>query len=227
MIKIRKADERGHVKIDWLESYHSFSFGHYYDPEFMGFRALRVINDDIVQPAKGFGAHPHDNMEIITFVLSGQLEHKDSMGNGTVINPYDVQRMSAGTGITHSEFNHSHEKLVRLLQVWILPQSNGIAPSYEQKNFPKESRAGLKLLASEQGRSGSVLLHQDADIYGSFLNGSLTHKLSKPYAYIYCHGGALEIGGVVLHDGDGAFVEGEELLNFSGRNAEFLLFELN
>lgn len=226
MIKIRKASERGHINHGWLDTYHSFSFGSYHDPAHMGFSDLRVINDDVIAANKGFGTHPHENMEIITFILDGQLEHKDSMGNGSVINAYDVQRMSAGTGITHSEFNPSESQECNLLQVWILPKELEIEPSYEQKHFPKESRQGLRLLVSNDGRDGSVSINQDANIFGAWLNGNLEHKLSKPSAYIHVHGGELEIDGHLLTNGDAAEISDEAALELKGKDAEFLLFEL-
>src|SRR5690349_16008023 len=167
---IRRADERGHADHGWLDSHHTFSFADYYDPAHMGFRALRVINEDRVQPARGFGTHSHRDMEIVTYVLDGELAHKDSMGNQGLIRPGDVQRMSAGTGVTHSEFNGSSDRLVHFLQIWILPAERGQKPGYEQKAFPEAERRGaLPLIASPDGRDGSVTIHQDAAIYATLL----------------------------------------------------------
>ena len=170
MIKIRKAQERGHAQHGWLESYHTFSFADYYDPQHMGFRTLRVINEDRVQPGNGFGSHSHQDMEIVSYILEGALEHRDSMGNGSVIHPGDVQLMRAGTGVTHSEFNHSSEKLVHFLQIWILPDHKGLTPAYEQRHFPPEQRRNfLRLVASRDGRDGSVRIHQDISLYAAIL----------------------------------------------------------
>src|SRR5436190_13165238 len=171
MITIRHRNERGHANHGWLDTYHTFSFDTYHDRHYMGFRSLRVINEDRVAPAKGFGTHPHRDMEIITYVLEGSLEHKDSMGTGSIIRPGEVQRMSAGTGITHSEFNPSKTEAVHLLQIWILPERKGIKPSYEQKQFNREERRGsLRLIASSDGREGSVAINQDARVYAGMLN---------------------------------------------------------
>jgi redox-sensitive bicupin YhaK (pirin superfamily) len=170
MITLRPSDERGHANHGWLDTYHTFSFADYYDASHMGFRDLRVINEDVVEAGMGFGTHPHRDMEIITVPLEGSLQHKDSMGNGSVISPGDVQRMSAGTGVTHSEFNPSRIDQVHLFQVWILPDQRGLTPSYEQKTFgPEERRGRLRLIAARDGRDGSVSLHQDVDLYTAFL----------------------------------------------------------
>ncbi|PIR32600.1 MAG: quercetin 2,3-dioxygenase [Alphaproteobacteria bacterium CG11_big_fil_rev_8_21_14_0_20_44_7] len=228
MIEIYKAVERGVAKIDWLESYHVFSFASFYNKKRMNFRSLRVINDDVIQPSKGFATHPHDNMEIVTFVLEGELAHKDSMGNGSVIKVGDVQRMSAGSGITHSEFNNSDENKVHLLQVWLLPEKRDIEPSYEQKNFSQAEKQGkLKLLVSGDGRDGSVSYNQSSDIYGAVLDGELRHKISKPYSFVYLYEGQLEINGQKLETGDSAAISDETALGFYGNKAGFLLFELN
>ena len=171
MITIRKSADRGHTKIDWLDSRHTFSFGDYHDPKQMGFRALRVINEDRVHPGRGFATHGHQDMEIITYVLEGALEHKDSMGNGSIIRPGDVQRMTAGTGVTHSEYNHSRDQAVHLLQIWILPAERGLTPGYEQRAFADAAkRDRLALIASRDGRDGSVTVHQDVDLYAAALD---------------------------------------------------------
>src|SRR5262245_31983809 len=170
MIQIRKAADRGHADHGWLDTYHTFSFASYRDPRFMGFRVLRVMNEDVVQPGQGFGTHPHENMEIVTYVLEGALEHRDSMGNGEVLRPGEFQRMSAGTGITHSEFNPSNDEPVHLYQIWLFPEEEGIEPSYEQKRFPEEQRQNrLRLVASHDAAEGSLRIHQDARIYLSTL----------------------------------------------------------
>src|SRR5713101_4242056 len=172
MMRIRKANERGHANHGWLDTYHTFSFADYHDPEYMGFRSLRVINEDRVAPGQGFGTHPHRDMEIITYILEGSLEHKDSMGNGSVIRPGDVQRMSAGTGVTHSEYNPSKTETLHLLQIWILPDRRGHTPGYEQKEIGgAEKRGQLRLIASPDGRDGSVSIHQDARLYAGIVNG--------------------------------------------------------
>ena len=182
MIALRKGSERGHANHGWLDSYHSFSFADYHDPQYMGFGSLRVINEDVVQPGKGFGTHGHRDMEIITYILEGALEHKDSMGNGSVIRPGDVQRMSAGKGVQHSEFNPSQSELVHLLQIWIEPNVIGIQPGYEEKHFDAASKRGrLRLIASSDGRGGSVTIHQDASVYAALIDGAerVTHQERK------------------------------------------------
>lgn len=227
MIKIRKAHHRGHADHGWLNSYHTFSFGSYHDPNHMGFADLRVINDDTVQPAKGFDTHPHSNMEIVTFVLKGELAHKDSMGNGSVIKPYEVQHMSAGTGITHSEYNNSETDLVHFLQVWVLPKKQEIAPIYNQKLFTKEARKDkLLLMVSESGEGKSFSINQNINIYGSFLNRKITHKTTMPNIYIHVHKGVLDVNGEKLENGDGAAITDESEIKLNGENAEFLLFEM-
>src|SRR3954466_12984129 len=180
MMNIRKSNERGHAEHGWLDTYHTFSFANYHDPKWMGYRSLRVINDDLVMPGMGFDMHPHRDMEIITYILSGALEHKDSMGNGRVIRPGDVQYMSAGTGVLHSEFNPSTEEAVRLLQIWIKPDEQGVKPNYAEKSLAK-APAGLHLVTSKTGRDGSIPIHQDADLLVAKLDGTnrLSHKLAK------------------------------------------------
>lgn len=226
MYKIRKALDRGHANHGWLDTCHTFSFAGYHDPDYMGFADLRVINDDRIAGNKGFGKHPHNNMEIVTFVLDGELAHKDSMGNGSTIKPYDVQRMSAGKGITHSEFNPSSDE-TRILQVWILPKEIDIEPSYEQKHFSKAERAGIKLLVTNDGRQGSVGINQDTNIYGSYLNEELSFNPVKGCVYIHVFAGELKIGGETLNDGDGIAITDESEIVMSGNETELLLFEMN
>jgi len=230
---LRGSQERGKTRISWLESYHTFSFGDYYDPRFMGFSDLRVINDDIVAPNGGFGMHPHRDMEIVTVVLRGELEHKDSMGNGSIIRPGDVQRMSAGTGVRHSEFNPSSTESVHLLQIWILPEANGITPSYEQKSFPLETRQGqLRLLASHDGRESSVTLHQDAELYATILNAGQSLNYQPPAGrniWLQVATGTLELDGQLLESGDAiGFSAEEQRLELKGLedNSQVLIFNL-
>lgn len=229
---VRKAAERGHVNIDWLNSYHTFSFGNYQDPNWMGFRTLRVINDDIVAPASGFGTHAHRDMEIVTYVLAGALEHKDSLGTGAVIHPGEVQRMTAGTGITHSEFNHSAEEAVHLLQIWIIPDTVGLTPSYEQKQFPAAEKQGkLRLVASKNGRDGSVTIHQDVDMYVGLIstNESISFE-PQPDRSLWLHvaQGEISIDDRVLSAGDAIAYppSGSNLTITSPTNAEIILFDL-
>src|SRR6478672_2863457 len=230
-IQIRKANERGHVQIGWLDSYHTFSFGNYYDPAQMGFRSLRVINDDRVAPKAGFDTHGHRDMEIITYVLEGALEHKDSLGTGSVIYPGDAQRMTAGTGILHSEFNHSSTTPVHLLQIWIIPEKQGLTPSYEQRAIPLEEKLGkLRLIASRDGRNGAVTVHQDVELYVSVLKAgdNVSYDL-KPHRHAWLHvaRGAVSFNGYALTEGDAAAVSGEEQLEIStDSEAEILLFDL-
>ena len=232
MIIVRPAQERGHANFGWLDSKHTFSFGSYYDPKQMGFASLRVINEDQVQPAQGFGTHSHQNMEIISYVLQGALEHKDSIGNGSVIRPGDVQRMSAGTGIAHSEFNASTTDPVHFLQIWIQPDRAGIQPSYEQKNFSLEEKQGkLKLVASPDGREDSVTIHQDANLYVAVLNkGDLVnHSVEKNRSlWLQLARGSAEINGQVLQTGDGAAITQEKNIELAATNddTEILLFDL-
>ena len=231
MITIRKSADRGHNTFGWLDTYHTFSFGDYYDPAHMAFRALRVINEDRVAPGQGFGMHPHKDMEIITCVVSGALEHRDSLGNGEVLRPGEVQRMSAGTGVLHSEFNPSKTEPVHLLQIWMLPTAKGLAPGYEQKAFPFEERRGrLRLLVSPDGADGSLRMNQDARLYGALLDkdASITHALAPGrHAWMQVIRGGLELNGSMLAAGDGAAVSEEPSLILRAHDdAEFLLFDL-
>ena len=231
MITLRRAGERGHFDHGWLDTYHTFSFAGYYDPAQMGFRALRVINQDRVQPKAGFPTHPHRDMEIVTYVLEGALEHKDSMGNGGVIRPGEVQRMSAGTGLTHSEYNHSGSESVHFLQIWIQPDESGFAPSYAQKAFSEDERRGrLRLVASRAGREGSVSYHTDTDLYATLLapGQTVTHPLRPGrHAWLHVARGAVQLNGLELTAGDGAAVSGEPVLTLAAADhAELLLFDL-
>ena len=227
MIALRPAEERGHTRLSWLDSRHSFSFDRYYDPRHMGFRVLRVINEDRVDPGQGFGTHPHRDMEILTFVLEGALEHKDSLGNGSVIRPGDVQRMTAGTGISHSEFNPSRTEPVHFLQVWILPERPGLEPSYEQRSFPA---AGLRLVGSLDGREGSVRIHQDVLVYVARLSPGeeVVHALAPGrHAWIQMTRGAAQVNGTRLGAGDGAALSEERSVTLRGVDgAEALVFDL-
>lgn len=232
MITIRKAEDRGHFDHGWLDTYHTFSFASYYDPEQMGFRHLRVINDDRVQPGGGFPTHAHRDMEIITYILSGALEHRDSMGNGSVIRPGEVQRMSAGTGVTHSEMNPSDSEEVHLLQIWILPEEEGIEPGYEQKRFPDtEVRDRLRLVASRDGRDGSLTIRQDVSIYAAVLGegSEVTHSIAPGrHAWLHLARGRVTLNGEPLGPGDGAAVSEESSLTIRGGGpAEILLFDLS
>ncbi len=228
MITIRKGGDRGHFDHGWLDTYHTFSFADYHDPAFMGFRALRVINDDRVQAGRGFGTHGHRDMEIITYVLEGELSHQDSMGTGSVIRPGEVQRMSAGTGVMHSEKNASDE-LVHLLQIWILPERQGITPSYEQKAFPPAERdCRLRLVASRDGRDGSLTIHQDADLYTVTLrDGASVAQDFRPgrYGWVQVARGTVTVNGKPLTAGDGAAIEAESRVTIAG-DGEVLLFDL-
>ncbi len=231
MIDIRKGTERGHANHGWLDSFHSFSFADYFDPAHVQFSVLRVINEDRVAPGAGFPTHGHRDMEIVSYVLEGALEHKDSLGTGSVIRPGDVQRMSAGTGVRHSEFNASATELVHFLQIWILPDRAGHAPGYEQKHFaPSELNGQLRLIASPDGRDGSVTIHQDAFLYATRLNGSaaVSHALAPGrHAYIHIARGQVALNGTALVAGDGTRVEDETQLRLGqGRDAEVLVFDL-
>ncbi|MFZ1684467.1 MAG: pirin family protein [Candidatus Zixiibacteriota bacterium] len=232
MITIRPSEERGHFNHGWLNTYHTFSFASYLDERHMGFRSLRVINEDFVAPHRGFASHNHDNMEIITYVLEGALEHKDSLGNGSVIKPHDVQRMSAGTGITHSEFNHSHDDKVHLLQIWIFPEKKGLTPSYEQKHVPAEAKLNrLRLIASPDGADDSVVIHRDVRLYASILETGtvVEHTLVEArYAWIQVTSSQILLNNQLLSAGDGASVSREVSLKIEGlEKAEFLLFDLD
>ncbi len=232
MIALRPADARGRTRIDWLDSRHSFSFGEYYDPRIMGFGPLRVINEDRVLPGAGFPTHGHRDMEIISYVLEGALEHKDSMGNGTIIRPGEVQRMSAGTGVLHSEYNPSRETPVHFLQIWIAPTRLGIKPGYEQKAFASEERRGrLRLVASPDGREGSITIHADANLYAAILGTGeeLRHVLGPGCgAWLQVARGKVTLNGSkALQAGDGAALWNEpELVVTKGEDAEILLFDL-
>jgi redox-sensitive bicupin YhaK (pirin superfamily) len=231
MITIRRSSERGHANHGWLDTYHTFSFAGYYDPEHMGFRTLRVLNDDVIQPGQGFGSHPHENMEIITYVIEGALEHKDNTGGGGVIRPGDVQRMSAGSGIVHSEFNHSRSERVHLLQVWIVPDAVGIDPGYEQKTFSIEDKKGrLALLASPDGDDGSLTIRQDARVYAAVLeDGDEVRKnmVEGRHAWVHVATGSVEVNGHRLEAGDGAALSQEASVTLKGVGAgEVLLFDL-
>jgi redox-sensitive bicupin YhaK (pirin superfamily) len=231
MLELRKAAERGYADHGWLRSFHSFSFADYHDPQHMGFGPLRVINEDRLAPGMGFGTHGHRDMEIVSYVLEGALEHKDSMGNGSVLRPGDVQRMSAGRGVLHSEFNHSKEALVHFLQIWIEPSVRGIAPGYEETHFDAASKRGtLRLIASPDGRDGSVKIHQDAHIYATILDGTerATHALApRRRGYVHVARGKLVVNGQPLGAGDAlkATDVGEIVLE-RGEQAEVLLFDL-
>jgi redox-sensitive bicupin YhaK (pirin superfamily) len=231
MLEIRKSRDRGLADHGWLRSYHSFSFADYYDPEHMGFSDLRVINEDRIQPGTGFGTHGHRDMEIISYVLEGALAHKDSMGNGSTIVPGDVQRMSAGKGVQHSEFNQSKDGVTHFLQIWIEPNVRGIAPSYEQKHFDAASKRGrLRLVASPDARDGTVTIHQDAFLYAGLLDGAdrAVHKLQPGRrAYLYVARGKLTANGQPLEAGDALkAVDAAELALEHGKDAEVLLFDL-
>ena len=228
---IRKSDERGVAEHGWLHSRFSFSFAGYFDPNHMGFRSLRVINDDIIEPGEGFGTHPHENMEIISYVVEGALEHKDSMGTGFVVRPNEVQRMSAGSGITHSEFNPLDDTPMRLLQIWIKPDQQNVEPSYEQKTYlPEEKTNRLRLVASPDGQDGSVTIHQDAKIFASIIEpGKQVVKEATPDRHVWVQvvKGKLTLNGETLETGDGAAMEHAGELTFQGvEQSELLLFEL-
>lgn len=231
MITIRPAQERGHANHGWLDSYHTFSFANYYDPAQMGFRSLRVINEDRVTPGKGFGTHGHQDMEILTYVLEGALEHKDSLGTGSIIQPGELQRMSAGTGIAHSEFNHSKSDSVHFLQIWILPETQGLDPSYEQRDFaPQKTPGKLRLVAAKDGREGAVTVHQNMDLYAAVLEAGdrLSYTLQPSrHAWVQIARGGVELNGTQLKAGDGAAISKETDITLEAtEDAEILLFDL-
>ncbi len=230
MINIRRSNERGQANHGWLESYHTFSFADYYDPEWMGYRSLRVINDDIVMPGKGFGTHPHRDMEIITYVLSGQLEHKDSMGNGRVIKPGDFQYMAAGTGVRHSEFNPSTDEAVHLLQIWIQPDEQGVTPRYAERQMANAEPGTWHLAASKSGRNDSMAIHQNAELSLARLepNQEIGYALSaNRHAWLHLAEGQIELNGQVLEAGDAAYLDGEAHLALKATaDSQVLLFDL-
>jgi len=232
MIKIRRSNERGHANHGWLDTHFSFSFADYYDPRFMGFRNLRVINEDYIEPAQGFPKHGHRDMEIVTYVISGELSHRDSMGNGETIFPHEVQRMTAGTGVLHSEYSSPTDR-THLLQIWILPEKQNLTPGYEQKKFPAEEKQGkLKLVASRGGDDGSVHINQDVKLYASILKNGQEVSLDLAedrHAWLQLISGKLEVNGETLEAGDGAAVsdETEFAIRALADESEFLLFDLN
>jgi redox-sensitive bicupin YhaK (pirin superfamily) len=231
MITLRKSEERGHVNHGWLDSHFTFSFADYYDPQHMGFRSLRVINDDIIAGGGGFGTHPHRDMEIITYILSGALEHKDSMGNGRVIRPGEVQYMAAGTGVQHSEFNHSPTEPAHLLQIWITPDRKGLKPHYAEKSFAKAAPGKLHLAASKTGRDGSITINQDADLFVGKLNtGDKINYSFKPnrHGWLHVAEGEIELGDLKLKSGDAAAFSDEKKISLMAKSpTQILLFDLN
>jgi redox-sensitive bicupin YhaK (pirin superfamily) len=231
MLSVRRAAERGRFDFGWLDTSHTFSFGDYYDPRFMGFRVLRVINEDKVTAGSGFPTHPHRDMEILTYVLSGAIAHKDSMGTGSTVRPGDLQRMSAGTGVTHSEFNASKTDPLHFMQIWILPEARGLQPGYEQKSFPAEEKRGkLRLVASKAGRDGSLRLNQDVDLHITLLGPgeAVQHDLrSGRHAWVQVARGSVELNGQTLRQGDGAALSNEAAVSLKGvDDAEVLVFDL-
>lgn len=230
MIRPRYAEERGHANFGWLNSRHTFSFGHYYDPNHMGFGPLRVINDDRVAPDTGFDPHGHRDMEIISYVLEGELEHKDSVGNGSVIQPGEVQRMTAGSGIRHSEYNHSKTDGVHFLQIWIVPETEGLEPGYEQKYFGDERRGKLRLVASGDARDDSLKIHQDVDLYAAVLNDGevVSHAFDDSRrAWVQIASGTVKLNGEQLRPGDGAAISDEAAVTIEATSqAEILLFDM-
>jgi len=231
MINIRKSNERGHASHGWLDSYHSFSFADYHDPQWMGYRSLRVINDDLILPGQGFGAHPHRDMEIISYVLSGALAHKDSMGNGSVINAGEFQYMAAGSGVQHSEFNPSKTESTRLLQIWIQPDAKAVKPRYAEKKYATAATGQLHLVTSKTGRDNSIAIHQDADLYLAKLEPGqeVTHlPASGRHVWLHVAEGEITLNGKTLSGGDAAIVENESKLSVSaGKPSQVLLFDLN
>jgi len=231
MMTIRKANERGHAKHGWLDTYHTFSFADYYDPQWMGYRSLRVINEDLVMPGMGFGMHPHRDMEIVTYILSGALEHRDSMGNGRVIRPGDVQYMAAGTGVKHSEFNPSGDESVHLLQIWILPDQKGLPPRYAEKSFATAAPGKLRLVTSKTGRDDSIAINQDADLWLAKLSpeDQVTHKLAPGrHAWVHIAEGEASVNGQTLSAGDAMALSEETVIEVKAEKAaQVLLFDLN
>jgi redox-sensitive bicupin YhaK (pirin superfamily) len=228
---IRRANERGHAEHGWLDSYHTFSFADYYDPNWMGFRTLRVINDDLVMPAQGFGTHPHRDMEIITYVLSGALQHKDSMGNGRIIQPGEVQYMAAGSGVQHSEFNPSKDEAVHFLQIWIQPERSGLKPRYGEKSLADEPKGRFNLVVSKAGREGSLAINQDADLYVAKLEAGneASHEL-KParHAWVHVAEGEVKLNGDTLKAGDAVALSDESQVQLvAAKPSQVLLFDLN
>ncbi|HYE60885.1 MAG TPA: pirin family protein [Phycisphaerales bacterium] len=231
MISVRKSSDRGHFNHGWLDTYHTFSFGHYYDPNHMSFRSLRVINEDVVAPGMGFPQHPHDNMEIITYILSGALAHKDTTGGASTIKPGDVQHMTAGSGIEHSEYNPSKTEPVHLLQIWLKPEARNLEPRYDEAHFTEASRRDqLRLVAAREPKDGAIKIHQDVNLYASLLGGGkqVTHSLSPGrHAWLQIARGQVTVNGQTLSAGDGAAVSEEPRLTIQAdRDAEFLLFDL-
>ena len=230
MRMIRRANERGHAEHGWLDTYHTFSFADYYDPDWMGFRTLRVINDDLVMPAMGFGTHPHRDMEIITYVLSGALEHKDSMGNGRIIRPGEVQYMAAGTGIQHSEFNPSKDEAVHMLQIWILPDRKGLKPRYAEKSLANAPTGRFNLVVSKTGRDSSLSINQDADLYVAKLESGneATHALNPDrHAWLHVAEGEVKLNGDTLKGGDAvAFSDESRVQLVAAKPSQVLLFDL-
>jgi redox-sensitive bicupin YhaK (pirin superfamily) len=231
MMTIRKANERGHAEHGWLDSYHSFSFADYYNPQWMGYRSLRVMNDDLVMPGMGFGTHPHHNMEIITYVLSGQLEHKDSMGNGRVIRPGEVQYMSAGSGVRHSEFNPSKTEASHFLQIWIMPDAQGVKPRYAEKSLRDVPTGKFQLVTSKAGRDGSIAIHQDADLWLAKLDAGqqVTQPLAaNRHAWLHVAEGEVVLNGKTLEGGDAAAISREAKLELTANKpSQVLLFDMN
>jgi redox-sensitive bicupin YhaK (pirin superfamily) len=231
MIAIRKSEERGHVNHGWLDSHFTFSFADYHDPQHMGFRTLRVINDDVIAGGGGFGTHPHRDMEIITYILSGALEHKDSMGNGRVIRPGEVQYMAAGTGVQHSEFNHSQTEPAHLLQIWILPDKKGAKPNYAEKSFANAAPGKLHLAASKVGRDNSIAINQDADLFVGKLNaGDKINHSFKPnrHGWLHVAEGEIELDGLKLKSGDAVAFSDENQISFTAKSpSQILFFDLN
>ncbi len=231
MIKLRKSQARGHANHGWLDSYHTFSFARYFDPEYMGYSVLRVINEDVIAPAQGFGMHPHRDMEIVTYILQGELRHEDSMGNGSVLRAGDVQRMTAGTGVVHSEFNASATAPVHLLQIWLLPERNNITPGYEEKHFAQAKKQDRWcLVASRDGREGSLVIHQDVALYATCMSkgAHLSYAVKNERSlYVQLARGSITLNGEALHAGDAAAIDAQQTIELvADEAAELLLFDL-